>query len=168
MVQECAERWALKIAAPVHGTTYGYVAPGMRDGAEVVLKVAPPWMPDFLGEESSLRWYSGNGAVRLLDSDICTGALLLERAVPGGPLTGLVRQGRDDEATLVIADVMRRLWLRRPGPGDFIDLPLIQEDTDALARLRIAIPEPLVPSLRSSSTRPRHSLRNFCSRHPGR
>jgi streptomycin 6-kinase len=51
-----------------------------------------------------LSHFDGTGAVKVLDHD--GGAMLLERAVPGHPLTELVIAGRDDEATAILCEVM--------------------------------------------------------------
>jgi streptomycin 6-kinase len=55
----------------------------------------------------ALRHFGGEAAVRVLRED--RGAILTERAVPGTPLSSLVGNGRDDEATAIIADVISRL-----------------------------------------------------------
>ncbi|PJN92788.1 hypothetical protein CNY89_26565, partial [Amaricoccus sp. HAR-UPW-R2A-40] len=61
------------------------------------------------GRESGRRRFGtmgGRGAVQVWHHD--EGALLLEY-IPGSDLTELVRSGRDDEATGIIADVLRKL-----------------------------------------------------------
>ncbi|OAI30086.1 hypothetical protein A1351_23105, partial [Methylosinus sp. R-45379] len=68
-----------------------------------------------LGEEHNasalLSWWDGNGAARVLAHD--GEALLMERATGSRSLVDLVRNGRDDEATLIVCDVVRRLHGRR-------------------------------------------------------
>jgi streptomycin 6-kinase len=63
-------------------------------------------------EPEALRFWDGRGAVRLVDYDPRTRAMLIERCRPGTPL------GRryDDASLDVVADTLRRLW--RPPPGD--------------------------------------------------
>jgi streptomycin 6-kinase len=64
----------------------------------------------------ALRHFAGHGAVRLLRED--RGAVLLQRAEPGRPLSTLVAAGRDDEATAILAEAMLRLHHgRRPPTG---------------------------------------------------
>jgi streptomycin 6-kinase len=91
-----------------------------RDGAEIETHAArlyfvrrgrEPAILKILGETSdeanaprALRHFAGRGAVRILRED--RGAVLLERAVPGTPLSALVAEGRDDEATGAIADII--------------------------------------------------------------
>lgn len=62
----------------------------------------------------ALRHFAGRGAVRVLRED--RGAVLLERAQPGSPLSELVSEGRDDVATGLIADMMLRLHHGRHPP----------------------------------------------------
>jgi hypothetical protein len=76
------------------------------DGTAAVLRFAPP------EELDAAEWFSGHGAVRVLDIDRAHGALLLERALH---LRELVPE-RDDEATAAVAAIMRSLW--RPPEAD--------------------------------------------------
>jgi streptomycin 6-kinase len=117
LVAECARRWSLELEPPFPDVAMAYVAPARRaDGAEVVLKVAPP--TDHLAMEvGALEAFAGRGVAGLLETDATLGALLLERVRPGTPLMVL----RDDEeATGITADVLRRLWrpvpVGHPGP----------------------------------------------------
>jgi streptomycin 6-kinase len=63
-------------------------------------------------EHEALRFWDGRGAVRLIDFDPATRAMLIERCVPGTQL------GRtyDDDSLEVIASVLERLW--RPPSAD--------------------------------------------------
>ena len=51
-------------------------------------------------------WYDGQGAIQLLKHD--EGAMLLEYA-DGGDLSALVKDGKDDAATQIIVDVLKKL-----------------------------------------------------------
>ena len=79
---------------------------GVRGGMRVVLKISKQD-----GDESHsgevLKAYGGEGAVRVYESE--TGAVLLERLEPGEPLVSLVKNGRDDEATNILAEVIMKL-----------------------------------------------------------
>jgi len=66
----------------------------------------------------ALRHYDGAGAVRLIAHD--EQAMLTRRALPGTPLSDLVRAGRDDEATDVVCDVAAALHGRGAAPGGWI------------------------------------------------
>lgn len=78
----------------------------LADGTEAVLKRGPV-SDETRSEMLALGRYQGDGAVRLLGADAEAGELVLERVRPGTQLAAL---GDDDEATRVLADVMRRLW----------------------------------------------------------
>jgi len=94
-----------------------------RDGAEIATRAArlafvrrgkDAGILKILGGSSdeanaprALRHFAGRGAIRVLRED--RGAVLLERAVPGSQLSALVAEGRDDEATAIIADVIAKL-----------------------------------------------------------
>jgi streptomycin 6-kinase len=110
-----AGRWALTLGDP-YGLSFNYVTRATRaDGTPAVLKLTPP-AGELRFEAAALRHFDGAGAVRLLAADVAAGALLLERAAPGEPLTAV--QARDDEeATRIAAGVGRRL--HRPLPGPF-------------------------------------------------
>jgi streptomycin 6-kinase len=78
-----------------------------------------------------LRTWDGRGAVRLLEADEDAGVLVLERAEPGASLWELT----DERATVVAADVMRRLW-RAADPA--VELPTVVEWGRGFARHRAA------------------------------
>lgn len=79
---------------------------GVRGGMRVVLKISKQ-----AGDESHsgevLKMYSGDGAVRVYESD--TGAVLLERLEPAEQLVNLVKHGRDAAATTILAEVIAKL-----------------------------------------------------------
>ena len=62
-------------------------------------------------EPEALRFWDGRGAVRLLDHDPVTRAMLIERCIPGTPLGNVY----DDAALEVVAETLQRLW-RPPSP----------------------------------------------------
>lgn len=105
------ERWQLAPDSVLAGATHALVLACARsDGEKVVLKV--PFVEDEnRAEPDALRLYDGDGAVRLLEHDRQTGAMLLERLVPGTPLVALEDRGR---AIDVASALLRRL--QRPAP----------------------------------------------------
>lgn len=108
MVREAEARWSLELGAPYDGPDGGaaWVAPARRrDGSTVVLKIPMPHM-EGAHELAGLRAWRGDGIVRLAAADEASGAMLLERCVPGTPLRDLP-EGAQDE---VIARLLRRLW----------------------------------------------------------
>lgn len=114
VVAELRARWGLTLGPPFEpgDGAVSWVAPATRaDGSEAVLKLGLPHM-EGRDELPGLRAWDGDGTVRLLDADEATGALLLERCRPGTPLNELP----EDEQDVVLARLLRRLWLE-PAPG---------------------------------------------------
>lgn len=112
LVKELEERWEMQVQAPFN-LSYNYVAPvTLNTGGEAVLKLWHP-NPELSSEIVALEHYAGRGIVRLLRSDLKRSAMLLERLRPGVPLAEVED---DDEATRIIAEVMRQLWI--PAPED--------------------------------------------------
>jgi streptomycin 6-kinase len=128
-----AGAWDLDVGAP-YALSYHWVAPATRaDGAPAVLKLGVPGADHLAGQAATLRHFDGHGAVRLLAFDEARGALLLERAEPGTMLRALVPD-RDEEATAVHVDMMRRL--HRPAPPDCGLPDLTTHRTDLTDHLR--------------------------------
>ena len=86
-----------------------------------MLKVGWPH-PEAAHEAEGLRTWGGNGAVRLRAASELghTTALLLERCLPGAPLSSRPEPDQDQ----VIADLLRRFWVT-PEPGHFRPLQLM-------------------------------------------
>lgn len=113
-IAACVERWSLILEPPFVDLSYNYAAPATRaDGSHAVLKIGDPSDREFRTEAFALEIFDGRGVCRLLELDLETGAMLLERAEPGTPLFDV-----DDEepATEAAVGVMQRLW--RPVPDD--------------------------------------------------
>ena len=110
-VAELEARWSLQLGPPYEDASYSWVAPAQRaDGGLAVLKIG---LPHFEADQEAegLRFWAGDGAVRLLESDRALGALLVERCEPGTPLARRPRVEQD----AVLAGVLLRLW-RAPAP----------------------------------------------------
>ncbi|WP_422771722.1 aminoglycoside phosphotransferase family protein [Plantactinospora sp. WMMC1484] len=112
---ELAADWELTVGEQYELSYHFVVAVTGADGRPAVLKLGVPSGESLRTEAAALAAFAGQGAVRLLRADLDRGALLLERAEPGGRLRDLV-PGRDDEATAVAARVLRRLAV--PPPPD--------------------------------------------------
>jgi streptomycin 6-kinase len=115
-VATLTELWSLEVDEPFEpGGMASWVAPARTaDGVEVVLKVE--WQHyEADHEAAALGLWDGDGAVRLLAAHELpeTYAFVLERAVPGTFLRDALPEPEQD---VVIADVLRRLWVRPP-PG---------------------------------------------------
>ncbi|MEP6871906.1 MAG: aminoglycoside phosphotransferase family protein [Anaerolineaceae bacterium] len=133
IVNECAERWSLRVAEPFQPLSYNWVAPATGSGGEpLVLKVGFPCR-EFRNEIDALRVYDGRGIARLLKSDPEPGAMLLERLLPGVTLDTV-----EDEtaATVIAARVMRALW--QPAPSGHT-LPTVADWGKGFERLHKAL-----------------------------
>jgi streptomycin 6-kinase len=107
-----AEQWELEVGEPFQpGGQTAWVAPAIRDGSEVALKVL--WRhPEAEHEANGLRSWGGDGAVGLFEAeevDQRTMALLIERCRPGTTLEAIAEPEQD----VVVAGLLRRLW-RKP------------------------------------------------------
>jgi streptomycin 6-kinase len=150
LVEDVAAEWGLTVGSP-YPLSFNYVAPARRaDGLVVVLKLGLATAGHVAREADTLGFFGGRGAVEVVRRDDSRGALLLERAEPGHTLRTLVRE-RDEEATAVLIDMMRRL--HRPAPDGLVleELSERVEDFDGyLARFPGAgpLPRPLVEQAR--------------------
>ena len=81
-----------------------------RDGTRAVLKIGVPHM-EAAHEIHGLRFWNGNGMVRLINADVERHTMLLEVCEPGTSL----RELPEPEQDVVIAGLLRRLW-RKPKP----------------------------------------------------
>jgi len=130
LIADCERRWSLKVGAAFEPLSHNYVAPATRaDGTKTVLKIGVP-TNELSAEIEALRHFAGRGSVRLLDADPEWGVLLLERLVPGTPLTDLAD---DDQATLDAAQVMRQLSHPAPPGHSFAS---VADWAAGLSRLR--------------------------------
>jgi streptomycin 6-kinase len=112
-VDRAARRWSLELGRPFADAFESLVVPGTQpDGTPVVVKLS--WRGrENEHEGAALRAWAGDGAVELLDEDEETGALLLERAEPGIPLS----ESPDPVVALdVIVDLLPRLWRPAASP----------------------------------------------------
>jgi streptomycin 6-kinase len=110
VVTDLADRWSLRLEEPYQpGGQCAWVAPASNGaGEELVLKVG--WRHwEAANEADGLRFWNGNGAVRLHAASVFdnTSALLMERCSPGTPL-GEIKPGPEQDG--VVAGLLRRLW----------------------------------------------------------
>jgi streptomycin 6-kinase len=139
IVRDLARHWELELGAPFQpGGQCSWVAPARTaDGARLVLKVE--WLhPEARREADALRFWDGNGAVRLHADEILadTLALLLERCEPGTLLTELAEPEQDE----VVCALLPRLWRSPPAGHAFPSLQAMcaawaDETEEAFARL---------------------------------
>lgn len=111
LVEEMCGRWGLALdGEPMHGSN-ALVVPVTRDGEPFALRLAPV-DERTVSEAEALRFWAGQGVVRLIESDVTRGAMLLERLDGGTTLASLPLE----EAVPVIGRVIRRLAV--PVPPD--------------------------------------------------
>jgi streptomycin 6-kinase len=131
-LEEYAERWQLTLLPPFENLSLHYVAPAIRtDGTPVVLKTSE-FSDEFEHGLAALRLFNGRGIARLLEYDEEKKVMLLERLQPGTMLESLVPE-QDEQATSVLAGVMRQLW--RPAPTEHT-FPTVEQFGQDLTQLR--------------------------------
>ena len=116
-ISELQDRWSLSLGPPFDGSegSCAWVAPAVRrDGTRAVLKLCMPHM-EAAHELEALRFWDGDGTVRLLLSDAGLNAMLLEQCEPGTALRDLPELEQD----VVVARLLRRLWRRPAAPHPF-------------------------------------------------
>jgi streptomycin 6-kinase len=135
-VEALRARWSLTLAPSFDDGSCAWVAPALRaDGGHVILKIGMPHM-EAAHEIQGLRFWNGDGMVRVFDADEELNAMLLERCEPGTSL----REVYEPEQDVVIADLLRRLWRKPPSAHPFRHLsamlhPELQESLDGCDRL---------------------------------
>ena len=118
LVARIAAEWRIEVGAPfLPGGMTAWVAPARDDaGNDLVLKVGWPH-PEAAHEADGLRAWDGAGAIRVCQANELAEAtvLLLERCRPGTQL----RARPAEEHDLVIAGLLRRLWVKPPAGHGF-------------------------------------------------
>ncbi|MFD4838910.1 aminoglycoside phosphotransferase family protein [Achromobacter sp. NPDC058515] len=105
-------RWNLAPDGAPIVTHAARLLPVLHAGAPAMLKVS-------IEEDEKqggvlMNWWDGHGAARVLAHD--DDAILLERATGARSLSHYARNGRDDEATLILCDVLKELHAPRGKP----------------------------------------------------
>ncbi len=116
LLDAALERWPGSLGEPFEGGVTSWVAPlVLADGTGAIIKV-PHVDRENRHEPDALVAWDGNGAVRLLDRDDATDAMLLERAHPGHHLSTI-----DADAALdVVVELLPRLTV--PAPDHLDDI----------------------------------------------
>lgn len=108
-----ARQWSVEIEKTVETET-SILAFGKHKSSRVVLKLSKNWGDEWHSGEI-LRAFDGDGVVRVYES--IAGAVLLELLDPGHGLVELVRDGHDERATEILAQVISRL-ANHAAPGE--------------------------------------------------
>jgi streptomycin 6-kinase len=130
IIAQYEEQWELKVLPP-YKLTYNYVAPAERaDGSNAVLKIGIPGDEGVLTEMRALRFFNGDGAVKLYETDETHNTMLLEKIVPGDMLVSL---DDDTERVAILAEVIKKIDRQVPHHGEF---PTIADWAKGFDRLR--------------------------------
>jgi len=118
VVRELEARWELTTGPPYPGGSAAWVAPATRaDGTPAVLRVGWPHR-EAREEAAGLRFWDGDGAVRLYEADSERYAALVERCEPGTHLSHADELSVEERIEAAAA-VALRLWDRAaPPPGE--------------------------------------------------
>jgi streptomycin 6-kinase len=128
LVADCEKQYDLNIKHPFD-LSYNFVAPAKRsDGSEVVLKVVVD-QKEFEAELLALQLLSGESTVKVLAFERERGIMILERIQPGQTLAEIEE---DDKATLIAANVMKKLMI--PAPVDS-NLSTVLDRENSLKRI---------------------------------
>ena len=112
---EIKERFNIKIGTTFSHQSFNFTTNATKsDGTPIVVKLCLPH-EDVNNEIYALEFMLGDGIVTLIKSDNKKGILLLEKLEPGEMLSTL---RNDDEATVIAAGIMQKLW--KPTSGDNI------------------------------------------------
>lgn len=138
-VLHCVRAWGVEIERTAATETSLFVY-GKRGGAPVVLKVVKEPGDEWRCGEIAAK-FGGRGVVHVYEH--VPGAALFERLDPGEPLAKLALDGRDDEATDVLA-----MLLGRMAPGDPPDnCATVEQWGEAFARYAATGDERIPPAL---------------------
>lgn len=107
--------WNLALEEPPLERRTGLIAKVRRQGQSYILKIMSEGKDE--NTASVLQHYDGYGAVRLIQSE--GHATLLERAMPGTSLADLLRQGKDEQASHILCDVIQKLHTKETFTGTY-------------------------------------------------
>jgi streptomycin 6-kinase len=125
IIKDAEKKWDIQVQPPFK-LNYNYVAPARRiSGEEAVLKIGFPKDPEFTSEVAALEVFQGQGIEQLLEVDHQHNAILIERVMPGQPVSAIED---DEEATKIMASVMKKLWQTPPKNNTFLTLPEWSKD----------------------------------------
>lgn len=129
LLQACLERWDMTLdGPPMTGGNVSFIQPVLRDGESYILKIQWPH-PECEHEAAALEAWRGIGAVKLIEHDPVTHALLIERCKPGHYLA----HGKCDTIAVFVG-MLPRLWVTTRYPFNSLE----DEATRWLKELREA------------------------------
>jgi streptomycin 6-kinase len=156
VIAACEQRWHIAVGAPF-GLSMNFAAPATHaDGTPLVLKIIAPYL-DADNEHLVLRHYAGHGAIQLIEHDATSGAMLLERCLPGDELATLFPE-HDDDASAIAGDVMAKLWRPLPESHPFPTLAEYTGVMDHISTIWHGGPPPLNPRVVDAAQQLRREL----------
>lgn len=110
-IERLSRAWGLSLHKPLQTeASCSWVAPVTTDrGERLILKLGMPHM-ESRDEAQGLRLWDGRGAVRVHKVDEVSGAILMERCLPGHSL----RREPPCEQDGVLCKLLRKLWVAAP------------------------------------------------------
>ncbi len=107
IIDQCAQMWQLTDLKPVDALTYNYVLSGNMLNKPIVLKIRCDHQA-LEKEVAMLHAYANYGAVKVIAHNYDLGVVLLERIIPGNPLSSLFPHD-DRIATAIAAQLVQRI-----------------------------------------------------------
>lgn len=131
LISKSQEHFGIEVTAPFDNLSYNYIAHGTnREDRPIVLKLS--FEKDELAKEiRTLIAFTGRGAAKVIEHRDAFGATVLERILPGTPLSAITD---DRAATEVFCEVMGRL--RRPFVAEEGDFQTMHRWFEAIVRYR--------------------------------
>jgi len=138
LCNRCEIRWNMKILSPFE-LSYNFVAPILIDGQKnAVIKLSVP-NEEFNSEVEALREFKDNEFVKVIDSDLNEGILILEQLLPGDTLATIENE---QEAMGIAVKVMKNLWKAAPKSTK---IPSIISRENSLSRIVEKFPNGIGP-----------------------
>lgn len=131
LISKSEAEFGIKVEAPFENLTYNYIARGTNEeGRPIVLKLSFD-KNELAREMRTLGAFAGRGAVEVIEWKDELGAAVLERVLPGTPLSAM----KDDrEGTEVFCEVFGRL--RSPVVTEEGDFPTMRRWFESIDRYR--------------------------------
>ncbi len=118
-IEQLSTQWDFRLIHPLPALTYSYVALVELKATmdQVILKMAPPGY-NILREAKWLKAFH-HRVPQIFHIDENNHAFLMEYLTPGETLKSLVKKGKDDEATRIIAQTILELHRDQPAVSSY-------------------------------------------------
>ena len=138
LLDKYSQEWELRFELPSLELSYNFILPARRkNNQSVIFKAGFP--SEVLNQEiQALRYFNGQGTVKLLEFNVNDGVLLLERIEPGTSMRDFFNPGTDDDAIVIAARVISLLQDQKHPVPDSFDFPTLNERLNALNKAYVA------------------------------